>query len=93
MKTLLGALALLALFSAAVLPPAPASAQQPPDAAQVVSWSDFQRLLNQRQVLRFTGVSGGYVAFMVCEGRWFRVRAAVADVVAELESRNYRPNC
>ncbi len=61
--------------------------------APVISWGQFLGQLDSRQLKNFTGVSGGYVAFNLCNGRWFRVRASVADVVNALDSRSYRSAC
>lgn len=83
---------LLAVMLAVSAMSGPAMAQDP-ETAPVMSWGQFSEQLDQRQLQRFTGVSGGYVAFVLCNGNWFRVRAATSDVIQALQERNYQPSC
>lgn len=90
MKGLFRAAALAAVLAGAGAAPALA---QDPNSAPVMGWSQFTEQLDNQKLARFTGVSGGYVAFVLCNGNWFRVRASTSDVIAELQRRNYQPTC
>ena len=92
LRTALFAL-MVGAVSAPVAPSAALAQTENPDNAPVMGWGQFSDMLDQRQLQQFTGVSGGYVAFVLCSGSWYRVRASVAQVVQALQQRNYQPSC
>ncbi len=62
--------------------------------APIMSWGQFSDQLDARNIGSFTGVSNGFVAFTLCDGRWFRVRGTVANVQNALRQRGYaRAEC